>query len=167
MWIPSSSRLPRAFPLLLSLSSFFFLFWEIFVVIYPSPSFIILLHLLVIHAHTWMHVPSATLSGALWAAMAPIALSRGHVHINGVRVLAVGIQYEGDNFFWGYFSTMLLWLTHWARNLLWDLRGDCLWWCGAFPFCDFGLPRTGSSSAVYPSSLDSLHSSSGNSSSSA
>ena len=27
-------------------------FFEIFVVIYPSPSFILLLHLLVIHAHT-------------------------------------------------------------------------------------------------------------------
>ena len=62
---------------------------------------------------------------------------------------------------------MLLWLTHWGQNLLWDPRGDCFWRCGAFPFCDFGLPRTGSSSAVYPGSLDSLHSSSGISSSSA
>ena len=33
--------------------------------------------------------------------------------------------------------------------------------------CDFGLPRTGSSSAVHSGSLDSLHSSSGTSSSSA
>ena len=36
-----------------------------------------------------------------------------------------------------------------------------------FPFDDFGLPRTGSSSTVYPSNLDSLCSSSGISSSSA
>ena len=62
---------------------------------------------------------------------------------------------------------MLLWLAHWARNFLWDTRRDCLWQRGAFPFCDFGLPRTGSSSVVYPSSLDFLCSSSSISSSSA
>ena len=64
-------------------------------------------------------------------------------------------------------STMLLWLAHWAQNFLWDARGDCLWRRGVFLFCDFGLPRTGSSSAVYPGSLDSLYLSSGISSSSA
>ena len=63
--------------------------------------------------------------------------------------------------------TMLLWLAHWARNFVWDARGDCLWRRGAFPFCDFGLPRTRSSSVVYPGSLDFLCSSSGISSSSA
>ena len=99
--------------------------------------------------------------------MAPIALSRGHVHINGVRVLAVGIQYGGDSFSWGCFSTMLLWLAHWAWNLLWDPQGDCLERHGAFLFCDFGLLRSRSSSAVYSGSLDFLHSSSGTSSSSA
>ena len=36
-------------------------------------------------------VPSATPSDALWAVATPIALSRGHIHINGVRVLAIGI----------------------------------------------------------------------------
>ena len=67
------------------------LFWVISVVIYSSLSFILLLHLSVIHAYPQVHVPSAILSSALWAAVAPIALSRGHIHINGVRVLAVGI----------------------------------------------------------------------------
>ena len=52
-----------------------------------------------------------------------------------------------------------------GSELLWDARRDCLWRRGAFPFCDFGLPRTGSSSTVYPDSLDSLCSSSGISSS--
>ena len=64
---------------------------EISVVIYPPLLFILLLHLSVIHAHPQVHVPSAILSGASWAAMAPIALSRNYIHINGVRVLAVGI----------------------------------------------------------------------------
>ena len=64
---------------------------EIYVVIYHSPLFILLLHLSVIHAHPWVHVSSAILSSALWAVVAPIALSRGHIHINGVRVSVVGI----------------------------------------------------------------------------
>ena len=61
-----------------------------------------------------------------------------------------------DSFSWGSFSTMLLWLTNWIWNLLRDPREDCLWQCGAFPFHGFGLPRTGSSLAMYPGSLDSL-----------
>ena len=65
--------------------------WEISDIIYPFLWFILLLHLLVIHAHTWVHVPSATPSDTLWAVVAPTALFRGYVHINGVRALAVGI----------------------------------------------------------------------------
>ena len=67
------------------------LFCVISVIMYSSPLFIFLLHLSVIHAYPQVHVSSAILSGALWAAVVPIALSRGHIHINGVRVLAVGI----------------------------------------------------------------------------
>ena len=52
---------------------------------------ILVLHLLVIHTYTWVHVPSATPSGVLRAVVTQIALSRGHVHINGARMLAVGI----------------------------------------------------------------------------
>ena len=52
---------------------------------------ILILYLLVIHVHTWVHVSSATPSDALWAIVTQIALSRGHIHINGVRMLAMGI----------------------------------------------------------------------------
>ena len=81
------SRIPRVPLFFLSFPSF----RVIFVVIYSSLSFILLLHLSVIHAYPRVHVPSATLSGALWAAVAPNALSRGYIHINGVRVLVVSI----------------------------------------------------------------------------
>ena len=64
---------------------------EISVVIYHSLLFILPRHLSVIHAYSPVHVPSAILSSALWAAVAPIALSRGHIHISGVKVSAVGI----------------------------------------------------------------------------
>ena len=67
------------------------LFWVDSVVIYFSLPFILLLHLSVIQTYPRVHVPSAILSGVLWAVVAPIALSRSHIHINGVRVLAVCI----------------------------------------------------------------------------
>ena len=94
--ISNSSRTPRASFLSLGLPLLLGrppppLLWVISVVIYSSLSFILLLHLSVIHAYPQVHVPSATFLGALWAAVALIALSRGHIHINGVRVLAVGI----------------------------------------------------------------------------
>ena len=57
--------------------------WMVSIVIYFSLLFILLLHLSVIHAYPQVHVPSAILSGALWAAVAPIALSKGHIHIKG------------------------------------------------------------------------------------
>ena len=61
---------------------------------------------------------------------------------------------------------MLLWLAYRAWNLFWDPQRDCLGRRGAFLSYDFGLPRTGSSSAVHSGILDSLHSFSGTSSSS-
>ena len=57
--------------------------WVVSVVIYSFLPFILLLHLSVIHTYPQVYVPSAILSGALWAAVAPIALSRGHIHIKG------------------------------------------------------------------------------------
>ena len=65
-------------------------YWERSLTLYISFRFILILHLLVIHAHTWVHVSSATPSVVLWAVVTQIALSGRHVHINGVRMLAVG-----------------------------------------------------------------------------
>ena len=48
-------------------------------------------HLLVIHAYTWVHILSATPSNVLWVAVTQITLFLGHVHINGAKMLAVGI----------------------------------------------------------------------------
>ena len=59
--------------------------------LYGSLQSILILHLLVILAHTWVRVPSATPSDVLWATVTQIALSRGHVYISGVGMLAMGI----------------------------------------------------------------------------
>ena len=56
--------------------------------IYLCPSFILLLHLLVIHAHTWVHVPLATLSGVLVSCCGPhctVQGSRPHKWGQGVN----------------------------------------------------------------------------------
>ena len=60
-------------------------------ILYISLRSILILHLLVIPAYTWVHVPSATLFDILWAAVTQIALPKSHVHISGVRMLAVCI----------------------------------------------------------------------------
>ena len=54
-----------------------------------------------------------------------------------------------------------LWLAHMTWNFFCDPQVDVLGQCGAFFSHDFGLPRTGSPSAVHSCSLDSLHSSPG------
>ena len=66
------------------------LLWVISIVIYSSLPFILLLHLSVIHAYPQVHVPSAILSGALWAAVAPIVLSRDHIHIKRDQGVSCG-----------------------------------------------------------------------------
>ena len=79
---PNSSRTPRAPSLFLGLLLPLppFTLWDI-CVIYPSLPFIFHLHLSIIHAYPRVHVPSATLSGALWAAVAPHCIVQGsHSH---------------------------------------------------------------------------------------
>ena len=128
---------------------------------------IMILHLLVILAHTWVHVPSAAPSDILWATVTQIALSRGHVYGSEARLLAVGIYCGGDGLSWDCFSAMPLWPAYGARAFHWDALGDSPWWRGTSPFRDLGLLRTGSSSASHPGGLDFLCSSSDISSSSA
>ena len=65
-------------------------YWGRSLTLYISHRSIIFLHLLVIHAHTWVHVPSAISSDVLWAVMTQITLFRRHVQISGARMLAVG-----------------------------------------------------------------------------
>ena len=62
--------------------------------LYSSLWTILVLHLLVIQAYTWVHVPSVTPFDVLWVAMTQITLFRGHVHINGARMLAVVFNVE-------------------------------------------------------------------------
>ena len=98
-----------------------------FLILYSFLWTILVLHLLVIHTHTWMHVPSTTpFNVLLWVMVTQIALFKGHVHINGVRMLVVGIWYGGDNFLLDCSSTMLPWLAHCVSPFLFGTPGKAV-----------------------------------------
>ena len=86
MGIPNPSRsnrslLPFSGPPSSSWPSSPLFLWAISVVIYSSLPFIFLIHLSVIYTYPQVHVPSAILSGALWAAVAPYCSIQGsHPH---------------------------------------------------------------------------------------
>ena len=101
--------------------------WVVFVVIYSSLPFIFLLHLSVIHAYPQVHVPSAILSGALWVAVAPIALSRGHIHIKGGQGVNCVYLIRRWQLFWGCLPTYSLMASPYGLEyLLWSSSG-CPW----------------------------------------
>ena len=80
--------------------------------LYNSLWTILILYLLIIHVYTWVHVLSTTPSNVLWVAVTQITLFRCHIHINGARMLVVGIYCGVDNLSWNCSSTILPWLTH-------------------------------------------------------
>ena len=135
--------------------------------LYSSLWTILVLHLLIIHAYTWVHVPLAVPSNVLWVAVTQIALFKSHVHINGVRVLVVGIQCGGVSLSWNCPSTIFSWLSYCTCAFPWDALGDCPWWRAIFFFHDLSLPRTRLSLVTSAGSLDPLRSSSDISSTSA
>ena len=60
-----------------------------FLTLYSSFWTILILHLLIIWAHTWVSVPSDTLFGFLWVMVAKTTMFRGLLHINAARKVAV------------------------------------------------------------------------------
>ena len=57
--------------------------------LYSSPWTILILHLLIIWALTWVPVPSDTLFGFLWVVIAKVTLFRGLLYINAARRVVV------------------------------------------------------------------------------
>ena len=57
--------------------------------LYSSLWTILILHLLIIWALTWVSVPLNTLSGFLWVVIANASLFRGFLNINAARKVAV------------------------------------------------------------------------------
>ena len=76
--------------------------------LYSSFWTILILHLLIIWATTWVLVPSDTLSGFLWVVVAKAALFRGLLHINVARKLATGRSMRWQQLFFRYFLASTL-----------------------------------------------------------
>ena len=64
---------------------------EIFVVIYPSPPFILVVHLLIMQVSTWVPIPSSAFLNLLWVAADKVTLFRSHSFINVARLSAASI----------------------------------------------------------------------------
>ena len=64
---------------------------EISLVIYSSPPFILIVHLLIVQVATWVSVPSSASLNLLWVAVDRVTLFRGHSFINAARLPAAGI----------------------------------------------------------------------------
>ena len=56
--------------------------------LYSSLWIILILHLLIIWALTWVHIPSDTFFGFLWVVVAKATLFRGLLHINVAKKVA-------------------------------------------------------------------------------
>ena len=88
-----------------------------------------------------------------------------HPHQRGLGFQLCAFNTEVTAFPGAASQPIPLWLAHMAWNLFCDPRVNVLERRGTFFSHDFGLSRTGSSSAIHSGSLDSLHLSPGTSSS--
>ena len=131
----------------------------IVVFLYFSPSFIhggsvllyspfwtiLILHLSIIWATTWVFVPSDTLLGFLWVVVAKAALFRGLLHINAARKLDAGHSMRWQQLFLRYFLSLILLERLGGTSLSLELLGSSLWAIGyAFDLCK-AYPRGRSS----------------------
>ena len=88
---------------------------------------ILILHLLIIWATTWVLVLSDNLSGLLWVEVAKATLFRGFLHINAARVLVVEYLMGETAVFPGIalppYSSVL---TCYTYLFLWEALEDCI-----------------------------------------
>ena len=99
--------------------------WVVSVVIYSPLPFIFFLHLSVIHTSPQVHVPSAILSSALWAVVAPIALSRGHIHIKGGQGVSCAYLIRRWQLFLGLPPTYSPMASPYGLESLWWSSSGC------------------------------------------
>ena len=107
---------------------------------------ILILHLLVIWATTWVLVPLNTLFGLLWVVVAKATLFRGLLHINAARKLAAGHSMRWQQLFLRYFLTSILSVhsrytspsVKFPRRSLWVIEYT-FYLCFVYPMRHFGL----------------------------
>ena len=109
--------------------------------LYSSLWTILILHLSIIWATTWVLVPSNTLSGFLWVVVAKAALFRGLLHINVAKKLTAGYSMQWQQLVLRYFLAPLLLVRSWCTSFSVEFPGKSLWVIGyTFDLC-FVYPR--------------------------
>ena len=95
--------------------------------LYSSFWTILILHLLIIWATTWVLVPSYTLFGLLWVVVAKTALFSGLLHINTARKLAAGHSMLWQQLFLRYFLASILLVRSRCTSLSVEFPRMSLW----------------------------------------
>ena len=112
-------------------SVFSLFFWSLShigsLTIYSSLRIILILHLLIVWALTWVPVPSDTFFGFLWVVIAKVALFRGLLHINVTRKVAAMYSMRWWQFFLRYFLVPLLLICSWCKSLPLELLRRSPW----------------------------------------
>ena len=113
----------------LSLTNFWSPLREGSLILYSSIWIILIIHLLIIKATTWVFVPSNTPSGLLWVEVTKAGLFRGLLHINMAKVLVVEHLMRRQQLFlkllYRYVSVCSLTVLIF---FLWEAMEDCLCW---------------------------------------
>ena len=78
---------------------------------------ILILHLLIIWATTWVLVPSDTLSSFLWVVIVKATLFKGLLHINAAKKLATWHSMRWQQLFLRYFLASTLPIRSWCTSL--------------------------------------------------
>ena len=94
---------------------------------YSSPWTILILHLLIIWAFTWVPVPSDTLFGFLWVVVAKTTLFRGLLNINAARKVAAVHSMRWYQLSLRYFWGLIVLRCLWYRSLSLELPGRSSW----------------------------------------
>ena len=113
---------------MLSSSSFFrSLIHGGFLTLYSSFWTILILHLFIIWAPTWVSIPSDTLFGFLWVMIAKIALFKGFLNINAARKAAAMHSMQWQQLYLKYFLVPILLVCLWCSPPVVEFLGMLLW----------------------------------------
>ena len=91
--------------------------------LYSSLWTILILHLLIIWALTWVPVPSNTLFGFLWVVIAKATLFKGLLHINAAKRVVVVHLMRWKQFSLRYFLVPITLVRLWCTSLSLEFPG--------------------------------------------
>ena len=95
--------------------------------LYSSLWTILILHLLIIWAFTWVSVPSNTFSSFLWVVVVKATLFKGLFNINVARKVTAVYSMQWQQLFLRYFWVPITLIRVWCTSLPLELPGRSHW----------------------------------------